>query len=495
MTDTKANITSKSQELSWLERHGATCFWLAMALCIPPKDLSTVVQAFERHKTDVREGVSATEAVTGLRKVKWGTDLYVYFHNSETGVVDTLKRGNAASGVGLLFVECGMDGTGQAHWLPVERVKKGQKFVLRQAEADEKPQSISDCIARSSPAVDQYALALTEVKCSPYMKNKAARLPETLEPYDDPLPFRNDPLGFIGGKSKRFLEREKAAALDKPADTFEDWERIELSDGVLDKVKYIAGATPPPATDKVVIFENGGTDGLTANVVCAPWRKAGVLRKVADSIATRRVVAGGFRSIEMHELNEEVVGTELREGTLLYSRVEAEHPLDDRKYITGAYKHDCVSSIACTRYGLPATYVLKRLGNTSDGYEISQLRFANQFNDLNTLAYIKMKVDEVMGNRKYCTVKKIMLKERRAGISADLVSALPNTTAKIRALGAVMVPLLDESVVGPFRDTVLEMIGEKEGAKKDVVAAASQLQRLAEASLESRQGRKAFACP
>jgi hypothetical protein len=58
-----------------------------------------------------------------------------------------------------------------------------------------------------------------------------------------------------------------------------------------------------------------------------------------------------------------------------------------------------------------------------------------------------------------------------------------------------MVPLLDESVVGPFRDTVLEMIGEKEGAKKDVVAAASQLQRLAEASLESRQGRKAFACP
>lgn len=509
LTDAGAHRANKKKLEEWLDKRAATCFWRAMAACSQVKTQTKLIEFMSTR--NVKGGVSVSEAAALLARAP-GPAIPLYFHNSESGEVSLVRKGK--EGPAILFVECNAEGEGDAHCLPIYRVKTGAVLKIRNwmsdeteqvgtAPAIEAVQRLEEDARPIEPAFAQLILPVAQVEgiCHPI---DVARL---VEPDESLLRMQRKNLLAIEAQEVERIRRRDAPGEDLPlqgrradislAECAEQlWaepvpapvpdapvqEPTEDIRRALSFVRYVRGSGPPPKMAHTVVMSGFRGDGLPSNIVEREYSFG-----LWDHYLLKKARKSGATSIELRELREDMTGERLRVGTLFYSRIEERNPLDNRRYITGALVHKHVKSITADRQ----TFQLERLGVTDDLYEVSRLvRAAVEMPEcscvgpLEMLKGIALGIDEII-------VKSVYLTEVEVSMTMRAVSALPNDVSKIRTVGALLRTMLPEDEVGLWNDVMLESIAKKD-ARTDVLMAARQLHAVATAASTARGGRKAF---
>ncbi len=222
----------------------------------------------------------------------------------------------------------------------------------------------------------------------------------------------------------------------------------------LSHIRYVSGKTPPPPAVGRVFWRGSRGDGFLATASEREWRFS-----FWDSLRLAAVQSQGGSAIELFEMDDELVGQEIRPGVLVYSKVEKDHMLDPRRYATGSWKHSQVEAVVSGE----VTYLLEKLGTVHDGsYEISRLVLANT-----------ARTPSFWGERGVVT--SVRVKEVPVVLDRLALSAVPNDRARISLETFIAKMVLPAEVQGVMGMIASEAKGEKDTTAHSMLAAAQQL--------------------
>lgn len=121
----------RARILQMLEKEKASCFWIATCLTVGDAELTRFGLLAEKVLGEGRldKGVAADEAVIMLREAR--VACVVYWHNPELGDISQSGQPEKRQKTyGPMHVLCGDAEKFAPHWLPIDRVKEGEKWKV-----------------------------------------------------------------------------------------------------------------------------------------------------------------------------------------------------------------------------------------------------------------------------------------------------------------------------------------------------------------------------
>lgn len=467
---------------TWLQRlshEGASCFWTSLVSTMPSGAFTAKFEervARLQREGRLQSGVTIAQAKQHLKE-SGVRECGIYYHDPRGGEVTAITRGTTAKGI--LFVEVDCDGRGPAHWIPIERIRECARMVTIY-DADE------ELLFHELPFYnggENYVVCVKEER------------PKTTEELFRELPFQDGeedeernvaalrspwfgcPLGPVQAK-------EESLRSSLEFEENKEWEAVESERVVIDRlrrnqeakeyhallqemardrkrrevlkdIEEVWGRNAPPMLPRTVNwygYVGGPTYGHDVSTTERQW---GLLKRLVNTASSEIT--------EMYELSSELVGLRVQHGALVYSRIAADSPCDERMYSNGTWKHSSVHTLATSEgvLELHDTVVI-------DGCEVSQLRRGKKIGITN---FDWAKLRRVNGEE----VKELMLMQRNTALLQSEFPSLPNPTARLRAINALMKPLLPEELVGPMNDVRLEMMASDEKEKMCPASAAKEM--------------------
>lgn len=508
LNDTCARSAQKKVYLDQMSK--AACFWRAAAFSAPEakgKLTEAVWDSYVRWE----EGMNVAMAVEWARKWKLRSHISIFVHDPVNGDVD---RVYGTGEQGVMHVLYDDNAEQRPHWLPILKCKKGKVYVTESTFLPEDPEPVVGNAQQGAAVVVKeqvvlkvhhcprlvygqrigfpqwfgghgsdpaaVALAVAEVeelvgktvfvkKCAdwrlkqqvdlshelPFFNGMPSDTFHPLTPVEFPFEDMSHELPFYNGDASDVVHPltpvEEVQVVEEIAD-------VAVPDmgvrGLLDGVMLITSPTPPP------LCPGAAWRGAMAGIGCQ--QEQGELG--CEGTVRIALLCCGGSDFELYRLGPELKGQVLREGVRVFTERTRPHVMHPQLDSTGCYRMECVTGILCEHGELLLT-------------ERSQFVQDGRFFEVATLKRRKVAIYR----RRWwfgftgSVCKDVLMEDMSPVLSMECFSLLPTGSAKVRAAAAVVRPLLDDEIVGPFNDAKLEVLGLKEPDTVNILEVAKQL--------------------
>lgn len=510
LNDAAARSEQKNSVLKGAEM---TCFWASVALAA--RESGNTWTELLKAGPRWQEGMSVVDACLWAGKKKLN-DLDIFVHDPLTGTVDYVRTATKPLSFGVIYVVYDDKGIERPHWLPVLRCRRDGVYVtdhIAQCGVEEKgpeepalpsepalrpvapacygARRVRNSLADRTPFIAMVAGRVEnpiELVCAMRecelvnrahdlwleveIEQRAQRECENAQLLDD-MPFsRCNRIGW--DRSGTTAVRRTMGCVELFGESIEMAPRLE--EHPLEGVTHITSKTAPPLCEGAVW--RSGDRGIGCAAERHEWRKG------PEYCARLAAQALGGKGFELVRLSPEIVGEELREGMRVFTEITAPHPTQVHLDSSGCYRMEAVVALLC-EHGSLELCDQKTLTQEGRHFKIATLRRKQG------PWYRRRWWFGTSGSE----CKDVLEATRSSVLNKDLFCPLPTPAARIRAAAAMLRPLLDEEVVGPFNDAKLEVLGLEDGRAEgvDLVQIATMFSEANERVRRLAGSKKAFA--